>query len=117
MDPQQAWLYGLATMLAVLIYFHWRTGDLRYSFMVSLLWGKVLAAVYWVLGLDYPLFAIYAYVEGYGYYPVATITANMAILLLLAMTNLLAYAWPELKRELGGRGPLPGLPTRPRSRR
>ena len=117
MDPQQAWLYGLATMLLVFIYFHYRTNDIRYSFMASLLWGKILAGIFWVLGLDYPLFSIYRYYEGYGYYPVVTITANMAILLLLAMTNMLAYAWPEIKRELGARGPLPGLPARtPRPR-
>ena len=104
MDPRTAWVYGLGTMLLTFLYFHYRTGDLRYSFMVSLLWGKVLAGVFMILGLDYPLFSIYRYYEGIGYYPVATITANMAILALLALTNMLAYAWPGLKKELGLKG-------------
>ena len=116
MDPRTAWVYGLLSMLAVFLYMHWRTGDLRFSFMAALAWGKVLAGVYWLLGLDYPLFSIYRYYEGYGYYPVATITANMAVFTLLLLTNTLAYAWPELKRELGFRGPLPGLPRGPRRR-
>ena len=115
--PRAAWLVGLSSMLLVFIYFHWRTGSLRFSFMVSLVWGKVLAGVYWVLGLDYPLFSVYRYYGGY-YAPVFTVTANMAVFGLLLLTNLLAYAWPELRRELGARGPLPGLPARtPRSRR
>ena len=116
MDPRTAWLYGLGGMLLVFLYFHYRTGDLRYSFMISLIWGKITAGVYWVLGLDYPLFTIYKYYEGYGYYPIATVTANMAILFLLFATNIIVYAWPELKKELGG-GPLPGLPRGPRPRR
>ena len=39
-DPQQAWLFGLASMLLAFLYFHHKTGDLRYSFMVSLVWGS-----------------------------------------------------------------------------
>ena len=111
MDPRAAWLLGLLSMLAVFLYFHHKTGDLRYSFMIALLWGKVLATIYWLLGLDLPLFALYTYVEGYGYYPIVTITVNMAILATLLLTNALVYAWPELKRELGMQGELPGLPT------
>ena len=114
MDPQQAWTLGLLSMLLVFLYFHHKTGDLRYSFMVSLVWGKVLAGVYWLLGLDLPLFAVYAYYRGYGLYPVLTVTANMAIFLLLLLTNALVYAWPELKKEIGITGELPGLPTRRR---
>lgn len=34
--PQQAWLLGLASMLLVFPYFHHKTGDIRYSFMASL---------------------------------------------------------------------------------
>lgn len=113
-DPQTAWLFGLASMILAFLYFHWRTSDIRYSFMVSLVWGKVLAAVYWVLGLDLPLFTVYTYVQGYGYYPIVTVTANMAIFMLLLLTNGLALAWPELKRELGLQGELPGLPARRR---
>ena len=78
--------------------------------------GKVVAGVYWLLGLDLPLFTVYWYYEGYGYAPVFTVTANTAIFTLLLLTN--ALAWPEVKRELGIRGgPLPGLPAGPRRRR
>ncbi|MEB3778886.1 MAG: hypothetical protein GSR85_01445 [Desulfurococcales archaeon] len=52
MDPQTAWILGLLSMLAVLLYFHQKTGDLRYSFMVSLIWGKILAGVYWLLAFS-----------------------------------------------------------------
>ncbi len=51
-DPQTAWILGLLSMLAVLLYFHQKTGDLRYSFMVSLIWGKILAGVYWLLAFS-----------------------------------------------------------------
>ena len=54
-SPRIAWLLGLFSMLAVFLFFS-RSHGARYAFMLSLLWGKVLAAVYWVLGLDLPLF-------------------------------------------------------------
>ena len=49
-DPAQAWLLGLALMTLVFIYFYHKTGDLRYSFMLALVWGKVLALILWALG-------------------------------------------------------------------
>jgi len=114
--PREAWLLGLAMMLAVFLYMHWRTSDIRYSFMASLAWGKVLAGVYWILGLDYPLLAFYSYREGLGYHPVFTVTANTAILALLFLANITTYAWPEIKRELGLWGEIPGMPLERRGR-
>jgi len=113
-DPQTTWLFGLGSMLLVFLYFHFRTGSIRYSFMVSLLWGKILAGTFWVLGLDYPLLTVYALNPYYGPVPIFTVTGNMAIFLLLLTTNAAAAAWPELKRELGLRraGELPGLPRK-----
>jgi len=111
-DAGTAWLAGLAMMLAVFLYFHHRSGSVRYAFMVSLLWGKILAAAYWVLGFDLAIATVYV-VGPYGPVPVATITANQAMLAVLLFSNLLAYTWPALKRELGIRGgELPGLPPR-----
>jgi len=111
-DPGLAWLLGLALMTLVFLYFHHKTGDLRYSFMLALVWGKVLAAIYWVLGLDKPLFTLYYYRNSYLTAKL-TITANMLVLLILLVTNLTAYAWPEITRELmSQRQRLPGLPER-----
>ena len=116
-SPRLAWLLGLFSMLAVFLWFS-RQHGVRYAFMLALLWGKILAGVYWLLGLDLPLLTLYRCQGGYGCYPVFTVTANMAILAFLALTNMIAVAWPEIRRELGIRGgPLPGLPpSRPRRR-
>jgi len=111
-DPAQAWLLGLGLMTLVFLYFHHKTGDLRYSFMLALVWGKVLALILWALGLDKPLFTMYYYRDGYIIAKL-TITANMLVLLTLLATNLTAYAWPQITRELtGARQRLPGLPER-----
>ena len=103
MDVRLAWVIGLVTMLAVFIYFYHVKHSLRYAFIVSLLWGKVLAGVYWVLGLDYPLRTIYIYRDGL-LYKLGTLTANELIILLFLSSNLLAIAWPEIQKELGLKG-------------
>ena len=103
MDPKTAWTIGLLSMLAVFIYFYHAKHGLRYAFIVSLLWGKVLAGVYWVLGLDYPLRTIYIYRDG-ALYKLGTLTANEVIILLFLSSNLLAIAWPEIQKELGLKG-------------
>ena len=112
-SPRLAWLLGLLSMLAVFLFFS-RSHGVRYAFMLSLLWGKILAGIYWLLGLDLPPLTLYRCQGGYGCYPVLTVTAGMAILALLLLTNALAYAWREIRGELGVRaGPLPGLPAQP----
>ena len=42
MDPQQAWTLGLLSMLAMFLYLHSKSNDLRYSLRISLLWGQGL---------------------------------------------------------------------------
>ena len=112
MDPRTAWVLGLFSMLAVLLYTYHRTGDLRLSFMASLLWGKVLSGAYWLLGLDYPLFRVY-YVTRSGWTQLAEVTAAGALFLTFLLTNLTIYYWPRISRELlGAAQELPGLPRR-----
>jgi hypothetical protein len=36
---------------------YWKTSSVRYSFMASLLWGKIVARVLWLLGYCCGLFA------------------------------------------------------------
>ena len=45
-----------------------------------------------MLGLDLLLFSAYAYYRGYGYYPILTVAANMAILATLLLTNIIVYS-------------------------
>ena len=97
-------------MLAVFLWFS-RGRGVRYAFMLSLLWGKVVAGVHRLLGLDLPLLTLYRSQGGYGYYPALAATANMAILAFLVLTHAIAIAWPELRGKLGLHGgPFPGLP-------
>ena len=102
-SPQLAWLLGLLSMLVVFLWFS-RSHGLRAALLLALLWGKILAGVYWVLRIDMPVFTVYRYYEGYGYYPIFTVSANMLILLSFLATTLLTLAWPEIERELGLRG-------------
>ena len=102
-SPQLAWLLGLLSMLAVLLYFS-RSHGLRAAFLLALVWGQVLAGVYWVLRIDIPVFTVYKYYSGYGYYPLFTVSANMLIFLPFLTTTLVTFAWPELERELDLRG-------------
>ncbi len=102
-SPQLAWLLGLLSMLAVFLWFS-RSHGLRAAFLLALVWGKVLAGVFWVLHIDMPLFTVYRYVKGYGYYSLFTVSANMLIFISFLTTTLLTLAWPEIERELGLRG-------------
>ena len=103
LSPQAAWLVGLISMLTVLLYFS-RSYGLRGAFLLALVWGKILAGVFYVLHIDMPVFTVYRYYRGYGYYPVFTVTANMLVFLSFLVTALLTLAWPELEQELGIRG-------------
>ena len=103
LSPQAAWLVGLMSMLAVLLYYS-RSYGLRGAFLLALVWGKILAGVFYVLHIDMPVFTVYRYYRGYGYYPVFTVTANMLVFLSFLVTALLTLAWPQLERELGIRG-------------
>jgi len=103
LSPQAAWLVGLISMLAVLLYYS-RSYGLRGAFLLALVWGKILAGVFYILHIDIPVFTVYRYYEGYGYYPVFTITANMLVFLSFLVTALLTLAWPQLEKELGIRG-------------
>ena len=90
-------------MLAVFLYFS-RNYGLRGAFLLALVWGKILAGVFYILHIDVPVFTVYRYYKGYGYYPVFTFTANMLVFLSFLVTALVTLAWPELERELGLRG-------------
>ena len=103
LTPQAAWLIGLLSMLAVLLYYS-RNYGLRGAFLLALVWGKILAGVFYILHIDIPVFTVYRYYKGYGYYPVFTVTANMLVFLSFLVTALLTLAWPQLERELGIRG-------------
>ena len=102
-SPQLAWLAGLFSMLAVFLYFS-RSHSLRGAFLLALLWGKIVAGVFWVLRIDVPVFTVYRYVKSYGYYPMFTVSANMLIFLSFLATTLVTLAWPEIEKELGMRG-------------
>ncbi len=90
-------------MLAVLLYYS-RNYGLRGAFLLALVWGKILAGVFYILHIDIPVFTVYRYYKGYGYYPAFTVTANMLVFLSFLVTALLTLAWPEIERELGIRG-------------
>lgn len=99
-----AWLAALAMMTLVFMFAWWRTGSPRQAFIFALIWGKVIATVLYLLGLDKPLFTV-TLVRGGE--PVAgfTVTANLAILGVLALTNGVAYAWPRIQAELRREAP------------
>ncbi len=101
-SPQLAWLLGLFSMMIVFLYFS-RSHGLRAAFLLALIWGKILAGVYWVLHIDMPLFTVYRHIK-YGYQPLFTVSANMIIFLSFLTTTLVTLAWPELEKELGLRG-------------
>ena len=100
MDPQTVWLFGLASMLALFIIIYYKESKLRLALVYSLLWGKILATVYMLLHLDIPVFQVYMVKQG-----IITarhvITANMLVFTSFLLSNTIAIAWPELKRELG----------------
>ncbi len=114
MDARTAWVLGLLSMLAVLLYVYRHTRDLRLAFMASLLWGKVLSGAYWLLGLDYTLYTVY-YVTENGWRRIGDITAAGALFIVFLLTNLTIYYWPRITEELTGAAQeLPGLPPRRR---
>ena len=103
-SPQTAWLIGLLSMLAVFLWFS-RSHGLRAAFLLSLLWGKLLAGVFFLLHIDIPLATVYWYSpETMQLRKLATITANELIFLSFLLTTMLTLAWPSLERELGIRG-------------
>ena len=103
-SPQLAWLVGLLSMLAVFIYFSRQYG-LRAAFLLSLVWGKLLAGVFWPLRIDIPIATIYWYdPKTYQLRELFRVTANELIFLSFLLTTMLTLAWPSLERELGIRG-------------
>ena len=40
MNPQTAWLLGLALMALVFLYFHHKTRDIRHAFIAALVWAR-----------------------------------------------------------------------------
>ena len=100
MDPAQAWLFALASMTAVFLIVYYRENRAQKALLYALILGKLYAGVFWLLGIDWPIAAIYRYVPGYGYYPVHVITANMVIFLLFLSSALTTLFWPEIQREL-----------------
>ena len=99
MDPGIAWTAGIVTMLALFIIVYWREGKLRLALVYALVWGKILATVYWLLGIDVPVFTIYTVEDGV-LVKHATITANILIFTSFLATNIIILSWPEIRREL-----------------
>ena len=62
-----------------------REGSFKKALTYSLILLKVFATIYWLSGLDRPLAAIY-YVRGGKVVWSATLTANMAVIIALAVT-------------------------------
>ena len=103
-SPQLAWLVGLLSMLAVFIYFS-RSHGLRGGFLLSLVWGKILAGVFLILRVDIPLATVYWYnPRTMQMRELFTLTANELVFLSFLVTAALTLAWPQLERELGIRG-------------
>ena len=103
-SPQTAWLVGLLSMLAVFLYFS-RSYGLRAAFLIALVWGKLLAGVFWLLKIDIPLATVYWYnPRTYQLRELFTLTANELIFLSFLLTTMLTLAWPSLERELGLKG-------------
>lgn len=100
MDPGSAWLVGLVSMLVLFFAIYWKEGKLRQALIYALLWGKLLATVFWVLGLDIPLLQIYTLQNGM-LTPRLTITANITIFTSFLLTNITAVMWPQLSKEFG----------------
>ncbi|MEB3760301.1 MAG: hypothetical protein GSR81_05575 [Desulfurococcales archaeon] len=59
-SPQLAWLIGLLSMLVVFLWFS-RSYGLRPAFLIALVWGKLLAGVFFILHIDIELATIYWY--------------------------------------------------------
>ena len=95
-----AWLIALASMSLLMLLMFWKTGKFRQGLLVSLLWGKLLAGVYYLLGVDVPLYYIY-YVKNGRILHEATVTAAEVIFLSFLISFLVAWQWPRLSRELG----------------
>ena len=103
-SPQTAWLVGLLSMLAVFLWFS-RSYELRGGFLLALVWGKLLAGVFFLLHIDIKLATVYWYnSKNMQLREIATITANELIFLSFLVTALITMAWPQLERELGIRG-------------
>ncbi len=103
-SPQLAWLIGLLSMLAVFLWFS-RSHGLRGGFLLSLVWGKMLAGVFFLLHIDIPLATVYWYSpKTMQLREIATITANELIFLSFLVTALITMAWPQIEKELGIKG-------------
>ena len=99
-----AWVTGSVMMIAVLL-FGWRqTGSFSSGFIAMLVVGKVIAAVYYVLGIDKPLFTL---VFRNGARVTITAAELIFIMLLLTLLSTLAVAYlkilpEEVRRVMGG---------------
>ena len=100
MDPAQAWLLALASMTLVFLIIYYKESSAQRAILYALILGKLYAGVFWLLGIDWPVAAIYRYAPGYGYVPIHVITANMIIFLLFLSSALTTLFWPEISREL-----------------
>ena len=100
MDPAHAWIAALASMTAVFLIVYYKESNAQKALLYALILGKVYAGVYWLLGIDYPVAAIYRYTPGYGYIPVHVVTANMIVFLLFLSTALTTLFWSDIQREI-----------------
>jgi hypothetical protein len=94
-----AWVLALASMTAVLLAVYRMEHSLRKGILASLLWGKAIAGIYYLLRIDVPLATLYVIKQGYVARAV-TITAAEVIFLSFLVSFLTTLAWPEIQREL-----------------
>ena len=86
-----AWGIAVTAATAVFIFTFREIKDFKRSLTYSLILLKVFATVYWLAGLDRPLLKVYYVVNGRAVWSGA-ITANIAIIIVLAITVILIHS-------------------------
>jgi len=83
-----AWGIAVAAATLTFIKVYEREGSFRKALTYALVLLKIFATVYWLSGLDRPLLKVY-YITGGKVVWSGAITANITIILALAMTTVL----------------------------
>ena len=92
---------GLAFILTIvfcLVYS--KTGSLWKSWIVTLIFGKLLVGVFWAAGINKTLFTIWIINRKLGTMQPFEFTANLLIMLSLASTLIIALSWNWIKARL-----------------
>lgn len=91
-----AWGVAVTAATITFIKVYEKESSFRKALTYSLILLKIIATVYWLAGLDRPLATIY-YVRGGQVVWAGTITANIAIIIALALTVILIHSDKRLK--------------------